>query len=88
MLIIVQPHSERQQNSVTSVAAIWTAMDTLTPTMPSLLIQHSGAMQTVMDLGTRAQVTTQMLVQPLPAHRLLTDSDALIAIRMVLQMKT
>ena len=88
MRTIVQLHSELQQNSAISDAATWTAMDMLTRTMPSQWIQHNGAIPTEMAMEMRAVERTPMLVRPSLAHRPSTDSDALIAIPMVLQMRT
>ena len=64
MRTIVQPHSEPRQNSVTSVAAIWITMGTLTQTMPSQPIQHSGVMQTETVMETRVLERIPTLVLP------------------------
>ena len=55
MLTIVQPHSELQQNWVTSDVVIWTVMGTLTRTTPSQRIRHNGVMQTETVTGTRVR---------------------------------
>ena len=87
MRTIVQLHSELQQNLAISDAATWTAMAMLTRTMPSLRILHNGVIPTQMAMEMRVVEQTLMLVPPSLAHRPSTDSDALIAIRMVLRTR-